>query len=258
MHTMITVPLLTASGLQGFPSLDADPEWPLAAEASFGSIDDPETALSRIIDAAIDPTGHLVLAQLYDLRVGIYDANGRRVGSVGRPGNGPQDLGSIQAVGVRGDTIWVTDGRAASLKFFLRDGTCLGSTTAVKSLGGGILAKAGYPLTTGHVLALNTICRDGNARAESGGVGGVEGHRAARRGAEASATQTAPGPYRRGCARRSVLAGTRLALRRNRSPAGANNLSDPRGGPFLQGFLARTLRLSLDASATALQRREVG
>jgi hypothetical protein len=98
-----------------------------------------------------------VLAQLYDLRVGIYDADGRRVGSVGRPGNGPMDLGSIQDVGVRGDTIWVTDARAASVKYFLRDGSWLGSTTAIKALGAGVLAKAGYPLTTGHVLALPEI-----------------------------------------------------------------------------------------------------
>jgi hypothetical protein len=157
MYAAIAVSLSLALRFQGAPSLDAGPEWPLVAEYSFGSLDDPETALSRIIAAAVDSTGHLILAQLYDHRVGVYDYDGRRVSSVGGRGIGPYELGSIQAVGARGDSIWVTDGRAASVKFFLRDGTWLGSNTAIQSLGAIGLAKAGYPLRNGYILSLPAI-----------------------------------------------------------------------------------------------------
>lgn len=138
---------------QAMPAIDSAPEWTVAAEVRFGSIDRPETALSRIRAAAVDAEGHLILAQLYDSRIRIYDLDGDRVGSIGRPGNGPQDLAAPVDVGVAGDTIWVADSRASSLKFFRTDGTWLGSVTIAHVAGPGIFASAGYPLDNGSILA---------------------------------------------------------------------------------------------------------
>jgi hypothetical protein len=138
--------------MQAVPAIDSTSEWALAAETRFGSIDVPETALSRIRAAAVDSEGRLFLAQLHDKRIRIYDLNGVRVGSIGRPGNGPQDLEAPVDVGIAGDTIWVADRKAASLKFFGLDGGYRGSVTIAHVAGPGIFATAGYPLEDGTVL----------------------------------------------------------------------------------------------------------
>lgn len=151
MSALLSFGLLLAT--QAIPAIDSAPDWTMVAEVRFGSIDVPETALSTIRAAAVDAQERLILAQLYDSRVRIYDLDGTRVGSIGRPGNGPQDLAAPVDVGVVGDTIWVADSRASSLKFFRGDGTWLGSVTIAHVAGPGIFASAGYPLDNGSILA---------------------------------------------------------------------------------------------------------
>lgn len=145
----LTVALLS----QAIPNLDDAPQWQLEFEHRFGSIDDPETSLTRILSAAIGDNEEILLVQLNDKRIRMFDRDGNRIASYGNPGNGPMDLGHPIAVGLRGDTVWVSDNAAASLKFFSLDGKWLQSVTIAEIVGQGILAKAGYPLDNGDILA---------------------------------------------------------------------------------------------------------
>ncbi|MGH7574529.1 MAG: hypothetical protein ACREM1_05280 [Longimicrobiales bacterium] len=92
---------------------DADALTPLRLEEELriGSVDDPDVGFSRIGDVAVDRDGLVYVAETQDLRIRVYDAEGPRVRTIGRAGQGPGEFGSISGLGLIGDTLWTTDFR---------------------------------------------------------------------------------------------------------------------------------------------------
>ena len=74
--------------------------------------------------------------------VRIYDANGRRVGSFGREGDGPGEFRSPSLVGARGDTLVLYDGRQRRVSWMMPDGTLVAERTIAEEGGG-------YPVPRG-------------------------------------------------------------------------------------------------------------
>ncbi len=61
-----------------------------------------------------------------------FDGHGTLVRQIGRPGQGPGEFGFITAIGLVGDTLWVTDLRRRLIHFFTRDGAVRRATPMVR------------------------------------------------------------------------------------------------------------------------------
>ncbi len=112
-------------------------------------------SLTRVTGAALDGDGNLFLAQPLDHSVWVLSSEGALTRKIGRPGSGPGEFLSPALVGVRGDTLWVTDPGLSRLNFFTLQGQFLTSIafTAVYPGTGYAPGGAGVPLGSGETLA---------------------------------------------------------------------------------------------------------
>lgn len=99
------------SDSNGIPNADALPPLRLEEELRIGSVDDPDVGFSRIGDVAIGGDGLVYVAETQDLHIRVYDAEGQRIRTIGRAGEGPGEFRSISGLGLIGDTLWTTDFR---------------------------------------------------------------------------------------------------------------------------------------------------
>ena len=112
---------------------DADrlPSLVVEEELRIGSIEDPDAGFSGISAVAVDDAGLVYVLERVDRHVRVYDADGTRLRTLGRAGSGPGEFRSVTAVGVHGDTVWVTDAGQRRITLFRRDGELIGTVTAV-------------------------------------------------------------------------------------------------------------------------------
>lgn len=115
--------------LADLPALTATPE------LRIGSVDDPATALTWIREMVVDEAGRIYTAHPQESVVLVHDPEGRRVGELGGPGEGPGELRAVGAIGLRGDSLWVMDYRLYRVTWFGRDGAVLRSVRVPIDLG---------------------------------------------------------------------------------------------------------------------------
>ena len=90
---------------------------------------DPDYQFGEISAVNVDAEGRIYVGDRLAQEIKVYDAAGRYLRRIGRPGSGPGELGA-GGTGVifgRGDTVIVPDPGLQRINFFARDGTFLRS-----------------------------------------------------------------------------------------------------------------------------------
>jgi hypothetical protein len=95
----------------------------------IGSIDQSDEALTRVSEGTVLEDGPLFIGQPNDVLIRVYDAAGAFVRTIGGPGEGPGEIGVLDAFGVDADGVWVLDLGNARLTRFRLDGTRVSDET---------------------------------------------------------------------------------------------------------------------------------
>jgi hypothetical protein len=112
-------------------NVDAVPRLEARQDRRLGDRDDPDVGFSRISSAAVDRTGQLYVFESVELRIRVYDANGRELRRFGGRGAGPGEFRGPTTIGVVGDTIWAVDPAGnRRLTLFSREGRVLHTAPA--------------------------------------------------------------------------------------------------------------------------------
>jgi len=130
----------TPTGARGEPLVDSLPVLSVTRDLHVGSVADPDSGFSRIGSVTVDREGLAYVAELQDSQIRVYDGSGRRVGTIGREGDGPGEFRSIGRMGLLGDTLWACDPTATRITLFTATGEMLGTIPAPGrwvSFGGG-------------------------------------------------------------------------------------------------------------------------
>ena len=101
--------------------------WELREELRIQQVGGPQDLLTRVGEVRIAPSGELVVAQPMDSRVVVYGPDGDLLTTVGRPGEGPGEVGTLSYAGLLGDTVFTSDGRLRRVSFFTLGGELLSS-----------------------------------------------------------------------------------------------------------------------------------
>ncbi|HEX7120990.1 MAG TPA: hypothetical protein VF178_01380 [Gemmatimonadaceae bacterium] len=101
---------------------------------------------SAVTRVSIGPRGQIAIPLYRDLHVRLYDADGRRIATVGRRGSGPGEFGSLTALGWIRDTLWVLDGAQKRTTFVAPDGSVLRTVAFTLPLGEGTAGPGGRSL----------------------------------------------------------------------------------------------------------------
>lgn len=114
--------------MPGMLHVDELPRLGFAEEVRIGNRDDPDEGFSRVgeIEVAVDGTLYVLERMAREIRV--FSPDGRRIGTVGGPGEGPGEFVRPSSIGLLGDTLWVLDGEARRLSWFGPDGTLIHET----------------------------------------------------------------------------------------------------------------------------------
>lgn len=88
-------------------------------------LDDPDLGFSRVTAMAVGENGLLYVVDGQERQIRVFDASGRRVGTIGGRGRGPGELESATRFGVLGDTVWVADLLNRRLTLFSSGGDVL-------------------------------------------------------------------------------------------------------------------------------------
>jgi hypothetical protein len=122
--------------------VDSVAGWSLGPErVVIGRADGPEE-LYQVSGATLLADGRIVVVNGGTQEVRIFDADGRRVGSFGRDGDGPGEYRSPYLVATRGDTLVLYDRRQRRMSRVLADGTIVEERTIGEEGGG-------YPVARG-------------------------------------------------------------------------------------------------------------
>jgi hypothetical protein len=141
-------------------------EWRAEETLRIGSVDDPDQALVSIPEVSLGADGRIYVGQARDLQIRVYSPDGRLLTRIGRKGEGPGELMSINSIGLRGDTLYVSDFRLQRLSFFAPDGTFLTSQQwASTRIDGGAVRGGMATLVTG---APQVLLPDGSGLSEPG------------------------------------------------------------------------------------------
>ena len=142
-------------------TLDDLPLLDLTEEQQIARVDDPDIGFSYIatVDVADDGTVYVVDAR--EAHVRVFDSTGAFIRTIGRSGQGPGEFGYPEAVGVFGDSIWISDSGNRRISFFSRDGSLISTLFApVVPVGDPTLAAAVYaalPRRDGTVASLPVL-----------------------------------------------------------------------------------------------------
>ncbi len=102
--------------------------WSVVEELRIGSVDDPETSLTRVNGLAIGPQGHVYIAQPQDGQIRIYDRDGRFIRAFGGRGNGPGEFTRLLAIGLLADTVYALNIDPARVSLFTLEGEHIKTT----------------------------------------------------------------------------------------------------------------------------------
>jgi len=74
------------------PHVDDLPRLSYEEEIRIGSLGDPERGFSRVGPVAVSESGRLYVLELQAREVRVFGRDGRRLGTIGGPGEGPGEL----------------------------------------------------------------------------------------------------------------------------------------------------------------------
>lgn len=98
------------------------PRFELTPVVRVGSLDGEHDAFGRVMDAALDRAGRIIVADDQSHRVVVFARDGRYVGTLGRRGRGPGEFESPWRVATdANDSIFVWDMAQARISVFGRD-----------------------------------------------------------------------------------------------------------------------------------------
>jgi hypothetical protein len=105
------------------------PQWRLQEELRIGSVDGPDDALASPTVGAVAPDGRIYVLDRAPGSpvIKVFDARGGFIRAIGAHGQGPGEYASISAFGMRGDTVWVSDGGTGRITFYRTDGELIES-----------------------------------------------------------------------------------------------------------------------------------
>lgn len=131
LGTLVTV--LAACGTGGdslsyVPHIDELPLVEYAEEVRIGSRDDPDVGFSRIAMVAVANDGTVYVLDSQAREVRVYGADGQRLGTRGRIGEGPGEFTRPASIGVIGDTLWVRDSGRSRISWFDGNGILIHQT----------------------------------------------------------------------------------------------------------------------------------
>lgn len=130
---------------EGPLTLDALPVLTATEEARWGDADDPALGFTRISGVELDGDGNVYVFEGSVAEIRVYDPAGRRIGTIGRRGQGPGEFSGPVPFGVMGDSIWTFESGVNRLTLFDLEG---------KVLSTGVADRVQVPLPTGIGLIL--------------------------------------------------------------------------------------------------------
>jgi hypothetical protein len=89
----------------------------LRLHTRVGAVDGP-AALTRIGAVTVDSALNLYIAQPAEQVVRVFNRNGELVRTIGRRGDGPGEMRHITSIGLRHDTLWISDSRLRRMSMF--------------------------------------------------------------------------------------------------------------------------------------------
>jgi hypothetical protein len=117
MRPMRSVTALTFLGcLLSWAEVEAL-QWTAAREVRAGALDGPGI-LGEIFHVELSRANEILVAQTAPPTISLFDAEGRFLRDVGRPGEGPGEFRSLSRIGWMGDTLWAMDFFGARLHLF--------------------------------------------------------------------------------------------------------------------------------------------
>lgn len=121
--------VLTAcdGGVEAGHLIEDLPVLELQEELRLGSATDPELGFSQIGGVAVDRDGLMYLLERRDRQVRVYDRQGTRLRTIGRPGPGPGEFQAATGIGIIDDTLWVRDAPTRRFSLFATSGELLGT-----------------------------------------------------------------------------------------------------------------------------------
>lgn len=117
------------------PEWTAEQAWSVEEVARARTIaDEPGSELGYVVDAALAPDGRMYALDGQARAVRVFDPDGRFVGTVGGPGEGPGEFSdrvtSVEVMdGAGGPELWLMDGLRSTLHRFGLDGTLISSAS---------------------------------------------------------------------------------------------------------------------------------
>lgn len=135
-----------------FPSnlsaLQQTPKWELVRTATIGSLDDPDTSLSLIGGAVVTTGGEIWVTQPLEGRVRRFSREGVLLGMIGRPGQGPGDLGMPESIQLVEGRVAIDEPSNRRISIFRLDGTFERTISADEAFAG-----SSFPIRPWAVLA---------------------------------------------------------------------------------------------------------
>jgi DNA-binding beta-propeller fold protein YncE len=107
---------------------DADTYKPIRKIGTTGKKHELTTPgdFSKPAGVAVDPEGNLYVADTYNNRIEIFDADGQFVSTFGKAGDGPGYFARPKGVAIDGDGhVWVADGMQDRVQVFTKEGQLL-------------------------------------------------------------------------------------------------------------------------------------
>lgn len=129
--SLMLVSCETPSAIPATLHVDELPQLEYAEEVRIGSRDDPDAGFSRIGDVEVAVDGTLYVLETRAREVRVFSPEGRRIRTVGGPGEGPGEFVRPRSMGLAGDTLWVLDGGKGRISWFAPDGTLVHETPGI-------------------------------------------------------------------------------------------------------------------------------
>ena len=108
----------------------------LREEVTFGLGDNPDEAFSEVSASVVDDAGTVYALDVKDRKIKVFDKTGKFLRLIGKPGQGPGELGMPAAIQLTGDNnLVISDATNQKLSFFKLSGEHIKDVSTAGRLG---------------------------------------------------------------------------------------------------------------------------